>query len=604
MTNPRYIFDETAKFWHRAEQQSLRYSDGDEQEEYLFSILKNAQDVSSTSQELIDSIRDWPSEYHLSLSRHNLLRPININQSHHVLEIGCGCGSITRYLGETGAKVTAVEGSQRRAKITAARCRDLENVQIYCETLSELVVDTKFDYVTLIGVLEYAPKYIDAPDPVKCCLELARSFLKEDGVLVLAIENQLGLKYFNGYTEDHVGIPFFGIYDLYGADTPITLGKQDLTIKLNSVGFTSTTFYYPFPDYKLPTLVLSNEALRHPNFNVSDLLYRSISTDYSLITRRVFHENMAWQAIIRNGLLPELANSFLVLARNTEKTAATQSYLAYMYNTERAPCFATETVFQSGENGQVSVQKKKLFPEQTTASPSAMHLQHHPNQKTNYVVGRLYASGLQSIMARGGGALEIAEWAKPWIEILHTKSVKGVLPGDWLDATPANFILDKSNHLILIDTEWHTVNPIPMSWVLIRGFVNALTICPPSPKIGALTFREVLNLVLKSLGYSELKNSEFKIAGMLESALQKCTSKDGKDLVPLDTLTKQKTYLCGSPLTVYDQIAEEKREVFRVKTTFSWRVTAPLRLLWNVFLKPINSVWLLKRNVFERMRGL
>lgn len=77
----------------------------------------------------------------------------------------------------------------------------------------------RFDVVTLIGVLEYARKYFSVEpgnDPVKATLEKARRMLKPGGVFLLAIENQLGLKYFAGRPEDHNGVPMYGIEDLYG----------------------------------------------------------------------------------------------------------------------------------------------------------------------------------------------------------------------------------------------------------------------------------------------------------------------------------------------------------------------------------------------------
>jgi 16S rRNA A1518/A1519 N6-dimethyltransferase RsmA/KsgA/DIM1 with predicted DNA glycosylase/AP lyase activity len=55
-------------------------------------------------------ITDWPTEYHFSRQRHCLLRPLNIQAGEDVLELGCGCGAMTRYLGEIGAIVDSIEG--------------------------------------------------------------------------------------------------------------------------------------------------------------------------------------------------------------------------------------------------------------------------------------------------------------------------------------------------------------------------------------------------------------------------------------------------------------------------------------------------------------
>ncbi|WWL44975.1 class I SAM-dependent methyltransferase [Pseudomonas parakoreensis] len=70
-----------------------------------------------------------------------------------VLEIGAGCGAITRYLGEQGGNVLALEGSARRASIARSRTRDLPNVSVLAETFENFQVEKKFDVITLVGVL-------------------------------------------------------------------------------------------------------------------------------------------------------------------------------------------------------------------------------------------------------------------------------------------------------------------------------------------------------------------------------------------------------------------------------------------------------------------
>lgn len=581
-----YTFDAIRRIWLRPATPSMPYSDGDDAESYLLSVLRNAKDVSSTSPEMAAAIRDWPSEYHLSPIRHNLLRLLELGPAHRVLELGCGCGAITRFLGESGATVVAVEGSMRRAEIAAERCRDLSNVKVYCDNLIEFGTDEKFDYVTLIGVLEYAPQYIDSKAPTGACLNQARSFLKEDGVLVLAIENQLGLKYFNGCAEDHTGIPYFGIHGLYGSDTPITFGRCELKSRLIAAGFGSTTFYYPFPDYKIPNLILTDECLNHPNFHPADLFHRIYSRDYTGSTRRSFHESLAWRPLIRNGLLPELANSYLVLARKSDTNTAQSNWLARLYSTERLPTFATETVFQL-EGDDIFVTKQPLFPQTPQHNlAGSLHIQHQPPPRTPYVPGRLYAAELQNIMARGGNLADVAKWAAPWVKHLATKTTQGLttreLPGEWLDAIPANFVLDSSDNLVLIDVEWRAAEPIPLAWVLARGFIYTLSNCPPSPAIVNLTFRDLINQVLRQLKQPELAYTDYQQAAVLEDALQNTVYGRRVKAPRFAELIERRVISCISPPTITEENIALSREIDRIKSTASWQITKPLRLIANL----------------------
>ena len=63
------------------------------------------------------------------------MRPLELHSGDKVLELGCGCGAITRFLGEIGANVVAVEGSLARARVAAERCRELTNVRVVVDDL-------------------------------------------------------------------------------------------------------------------------------------------------------------------------------------------------------------------------------------------------------------------------------------------------------------------------------------------------------------------------------------------------------------------------------------------------------------------------------------
>jgi len=56
--------------------------------------------------------------------------------------------------------------------------------------------------------LEYSGKYGKGDNPYLDMIKESKSFLKKDGILIIAIENRFGLKYWRGAPEDHTNILF------------------------------------------------------------------------------------------------------------------------------------------------------------------------------------------------------------------------------------------------------------------------------------------------------------------------------------------------------------------------------------------------------------
>src|SRR5215212_6822926 len=152
-----FRFDRELGVWMNPAHGSFDYSEGAKVERKTLEVLRKTRDLGLFSQELLEKISSWPTLYHFSPARHNLLRHLTFSRETSILELGAGCGAITRQLGETAGDVWAVEGGPVRAACTAARCRDLSNVRVFCSDFQDIDPGQQLDVVTLIGVLEYSP---------------------------------------------------------------------------------------------------------------------------------------------------------------------------------------------------------------------------------------------------------------------------------------------------------------------------------------------------------------------------------------------------------------------------------------------------------------
>ena len=134
----------------------VAYADGAEGE--VLRVLRQAADRSTASDELAAQITDWPTRYHFSRLRANLLRPFSLGPGLRVLDVGAGTGTLARHLGECGAEVLALEGTLPRARAAAARCAGLPNVEVACGDVSALQDPAGFDLVLCIGVYEHVAR--------------------------------------------------------------------------------------------------------------------------------------------------------------------------------------------------------------------------------------------------------------------------------------------------------------------------------------------------------------------------------------------------------------------------------------------------------------
>ncbi len=278
------------------------YSDGSIENE----IIKYENEYENIDDVFEKDIR-WPVFYHLTPIRKNIINWYPFKDNSEVLEIGAGMGAITEALCEKCKNVVSVELSKNRATSIATRNKNRENLEIIVGNLNDIdFKERKFDYITLIGVFEYAALYTNTKNPYIDFLNNIKKLLKPDGKLLIAIENKFGMKYFLGAPEDHTNIKYDGITGYSNESSVRTFGKQEIENILSETGFKSRKFYYPLPDYKLPSLIFSDEYL--PTVQTIE----NYKPYYYEGTQIEFDEIKAYKEIIKNNMFSFFANSFFI----------------------------------------------------------------------------------------------------------------------------------------------------------------------------------------------------------------------------------------------------------------------------------------------------
>lgn len=471
-----------------AEITQIGYLDG--AESYLKEVLMSADDLGLLSDELKSRIKDWPTLYHLSPYRATILDCFDFqNREAKVLELGAGCGAVTRWLGEHFRDVHAVEGSFQRASIARLRCRDLSNVKVYAANFFDIEFEKQFDIVTLIGVLEYShlyhPVHKEKPhEAALSTLQLIHRGIKDQGILLLAIENKLGLKYFSGAKEDHSGKLFDGIQGYPDIKTPVSYSAAELSNLLLSAGFTSIDFYLPFPDYKLVQTIFNAQKLAP---HTHHYLYNWIKTPFpDRVTQQrtlLFNENLALREISKAGLLKDLSNSFLIIAHKGDK-AANRKYLGFSdddwiarhYSLDRHKDFCKRASLLQTEYG-MRVENSKAFDMLKEAIRSNSYFT-YTLMTEKFYPGSLLVFSVFEMLASKNFESPFLSLLKKLVVFLHDRFATGqndemlmsLLTGDALDVTLWNIIVDeKSGEWNIIDQEFKFNGVIPVDFIIWRN---------------------------------------------------------------------------------------------------------------------------------------
>ena len=492
------------------------YLDGGEAR--LAEIFAGAGDLGVASAELRAQIDDWVTEYHLSPYRSTIFDTLGFHSGDaRVLELGSGCGAITRWLGEHCGEVHAIEGDAARARVARLRCRDLDNVEVYVGNYSELDEEGGFDLVTLIGVLEYGHQYHPlTSDPRRAAelnLAVARRALGDDGVLVLAIENKLGLKYLGGAREDHSGRPYDSVVGYPGGGPAQTFNARELRALVAGAGFSEHALLLPFPDYKLARTIVNADAVR-PGDRIHNWVDTPAPDRGAARGALPYNETLATREVCAAGLLPDLSNSFLIVAfagdpaRAAARHGLDLDWVARHWSLERRGAFAKRATLRRGIGGEDIVEHEPAAlvgavdcaeerRRVAAAHGITQRLGAEPFRHGDLLVMRAH----EAIAAEGVGrrlADLVADHGRWLVDRYGTGAVDDdgfeLLAGTAFDATWWNIVIDpESGAWQSIDEEWDLGGLLPVDAVLRRtlehfALRNAVQLPAPWDRLPATRF--------------------------------------------------------------------------------------------------------------------
>lgn len=306
------------------------YSDGAIEDEIL-AIVKNASRVEYPS--IIEEKKSWPILYHLSPLRGNIVDWLPIKPGDKVLEIGSGCGAITEKLAQKAGNVTCVDLSAKRSHINAYRNQEKDNIEIHVGNFMDIEpsLPEDYDFACMIGVFEYGQSYVHTKTPYEDFLKIMKKHVKNNGRIVIAIENKFGLKYWAGCKEDHLGTYFGGLEGYPEGGSARTFTRAGLEKIFKNCGINKYSFYYPYPDYKFPTTIYSDKRLPDPGELTNNM--RNFDRDRMVL----FNEKYVFDGIIKDRLFDVFSNSYLVvIGEDTD--------IQYVkYSNDRAESYALRT---------------------------------------------------------------------------------------------------------------------------------------------------------------------------------------------------------------------------------------------------------------------
>lgn len=262
----------------------------------------------------------------------NVLSTLLITNQMHILEIEAGCGIGTRYLAKKAEQVTALIHNTSQKQINAIVNKGLHNIS-YVSSLQE-VKASYYDLIVVHPIEDESGLTVTAYEHL---LESLKSFVSDQTKIVLLINNQLGLDYWNGKGVKN------GHFSPISDTTGQYISRSNMERILDE-NYYHYNFYYPYPNLYFSRILFSDERLPKKG---ELLKYYRDNFEYSNI--EVFNETGAYDNIIENGLFPKMSNAYMIIASlsNIENRCI---YAKYSMDRDKRYAICTEILSNQYKN--------------------------------------------------------------------------------------------------------------------------------------------------------------------------------------------------------------------------------------------------------------
>lgn len=254
---------------------------------------------------VLEKDRDWDIFHQLAKTRESILNWYDFNENSNALEIGSGYGAITGLLCDRCKTVTCVESQTYKAEALARRYKNRTNMDIYVGNILDMNFDRKFDYIVMLGILEYQGSGSKGKEQYIAFINRIKELLADNGKILIATENRYGIRYFCGEKEPFSDIPFYGINRYPNGCDAYAFDRRELIDIVRESGL-QYKFYYPVPDYKHAQMIFTDEYL--PKSSLRERIVPYYKDKLTLVAL----EKDLYDDLVANNVFPFFANSFLL----------------------------------------------------------------------------------------------------------------------------------------------------------------------------------------------------------------------------------------------------------------------------------------------------